>query len=212
MNVIIFDGIMGSGKTLGCSILAKHFQLRSECALYSNYELQGATHFSKYEQFLDLANNKSSILCIDEGHTDVDSRNALQNTVKWFTHIIFYLRKLRTTMFFTTPNIENLDYRVRSVCNLYCRCYKDKDYFRYAMFDLQANKFLKEYKIKQDIAKHIGAEIYDTTGIVTPIEWPDDKKTFNDFITKLKNLNNNFQQDIALSAVTPSHVPTSAVS
>jgi hypothetical protein len=210
VNVIIFDGYLGSGKTLGMSLLGKYFQLKSGCTLYSNYGVKDSLPFSNYMQFIDLAKQPSSIVLLDEAHSDLDARNFNTNTVKFFTHIIFYLRKLRTTIFFATPSIDNLDSRVRSICNLYCAVSKDKKHFYYDMFDLQRLKFLKRYKIKIPAAHQIAGDIYDTYNIVLPVEFPQDRQEFHNFIRQLKNENQEFylsRQGDSAGDRTPSEAP-----
>lgn len=192
MNVAVIDGYLGAGKTLAMSILAEFYRQRSGCALYSNYGIRRSFAFEHYNQFLELTQHYSSIVCLDEAHTDLDSRSFNTNVAKFFSHLMFYFRKLRTTVFFATPDIENLDSRVRSICNLYIKADKDKHYFYYTMYDMQRMKFLKRYKIKKDNAFLIASNIYDTHNIVTPIEFPQDKKEFTELIIKLKELNNEY--------------------
>jgi hypothetical protein len=192
MNVLIIDGYLGAGKTLAMTILADYFRSRSGCALYSNYGIRGSKEFSHYTHFLDVANETSSIITLDEAHTDLDSRNFNTNAVKFFTHLVFYFRKLRTTLFLATPSIDNLDSRVRSICNLYCKVTKDKNYFYYTMYDLQRLKFLKRYKIPQAKAFRLAGTLYDTYNMVLPVEFPTERKEFNEFVKELKQTSEQF--------------------
>ncbi|MFP3786293.1 hypothetical protein, partial [Burkholderia sp. SIMBA_024] len=68
MYVMVYDGIMGAGKTMGMSIMAQHFRQKSGCTLYSNYGLVGAKPFDTFDTFVDVAKQKSSIICLDEAH------------------------------------------------------------------------------------------------------------------------------------------------
>jgi hypothetical protein len=192
VNVMIVDGYLGAGKTLGMSILAKYFQTKSGCTLYSNYGLENSKLFDSFEHFFDVAQQESSIICLDEAHTDLDSRNFNTNAVKFFTHVLFYLRKLRTTIFLATPSIDNLDSRVRSICNLYCHVSKDKKYFYYNMYDLQRGLHLRQYKIRKESAFEIGQGIYDTYNMVSPLQFPEDRTAFNDFIHRLKSISGSY--------------------
>ncbi|MCG7218199.1 hypothetical protein MF069_36485 [Paenibacillus mucilaginosus] len=198
MNLAIIDGFLGAGKTLGMSLLSLYFQSQSNCTLYSNYGLAGSKEFTHYEQFLDVAKEPSSIICLDEAHTDLDSRSSTTNVVKYFTHLIFYLRKLRCTLMLSTPSIENLDARVRLIANLYVMVSKDKKYFYYDMYDMQKLRHLKRYKIRQADAFSVAAKAYDTYNIVLPVEFPSEKKEFNEFLPILKKATNDyysFRQD-----------------
>jgi ABC-type uncharacterized transport system ATPase subunit len=186
MNVYIIEGYLGAGKTLCMSILAKYYEERSGCTLYSNYGLKGAIPFNSINQFLDVAVQPSSILCLDEAHIDLDARNFSTNNVKFFTALLFYLRKMRCTIFLTSPLFENLDTRVRGISNIYCRATKDKEYFRYTQYDLQSERLLKSLKIKKVNAFKIASQIYETNSIVSPLIYPSDRKEFESFLEQLK--------------------------
>lgn len=201
MNVVIIDGIMGAGKTLGMTLLTTYFSLKSGCTQYSNYGIRGSKPFTHYRDFIDVAMQPSSVIALDESHTDLDSRNFNTNAVKFFTHLVFYFRKMRTTMFLATPIMETLDNRVRSVCNLYCRCSKDQNYFYYDMYDLQANRFLRRYKIKQELAFEIASQLYDTHNIVTPMEFPSDREEFKSLIHDLKETIDKYYLDKSVRSV-----------
>lgn len=192
VNVVILDGIMGAGKTLGMTLLTKHFQRKSGCALYSNYGIYDSKPFHSYLDFMSVAKESSSILALDESHTDLDARNFNTNSVKFFTHLVFYLRKIRCTVFLATPLINNLDGRVIGVGNLYCRCSKDKEYFYYDLFDLQSGRHLKRYRIKREKAYALGASYYDTYSMVTPMEFPSERADFKTFLTELKETSEEF--------------------
>lgn len=192
MNLAIIDGVLGAGKTLSMTLLSLFFQEMSGCALYSNYGIKGSKEFTHYNDFLKIANEPSSIVCLDEAHTDLDSRNFNTNSVKFFTHLIFYLRKLRCTLFLATPSIDNLDSRVRAISNLYIHVDKNKTHFLYDFYDIQSGLFLKRYKIKQADAFLCASMAYDTYNMVLPVTFPDDRKEFNSFVTILKEKSNEF--------------------
>lgn len=192
MNIVIIDGYLGAGKTLAMTILASYFKELSGCALYSNYGVKDSYAFSNFRDFLHVAEQSSSIICLDEAHSDLDSRNFNTNAVKFFTHLVFYFRKLRTTMFLATPSIDNLDSRVRGICNLYCHVTKNKDHFFYDMYDMQSLKFLKRYKIKRDSAYALATGLFDTYNMVLPVEFPSDRNEFNNFVKELKTVSENY--------------------
>jgi ATPase family associated with various cellular activities (AAA) len=192
MNVMIFEGYMGAGKTLGASILAKYYQERSGCALYSNYGLVGSKPFKSIEDFLSIAQEPSSILVLDEAHIDLDARSFSTNHVKFFTQLSFYLRKLRCTLIITSPLFENLDSRIRGVTNVLIRVHKDKDYFYYPMYDVQSLKPLKTLKIHKKKAFAIAGNLFSTEAMVTPIYVPDKKGDYFDFLEQLKQTSDEY--------------------
>lgn len=192
MNLIIIDGVLGAGKTLAMTLLSEYFAGLSGCAVYSNYGIKGSKQFTHYRDFLQIAEEKSTIVNLDEAHTDLDSRNFNTNAVKFFTHLIFYLRKLRCTLMLATPSIENLDSRVRGIANLYIHVDKNRTHFIYDFYDIQSQRFLKRYKIKQADAFICAEMIYDTYNMVLPVTFPDDRKEFNSFVTELKHRSDDY--------------------
>jgi hypothetical protein len=192
MNLIIIDGYMGAGKTLAMTLLSVYFQSLSDCALYSNYGITGSKEFSHYKDFLNIANESSTIVALDEAHTDLDSRNYSTNAVKFFTHLIFYMRKLRCTVFLATPSIDNLDGRVRGISNLYIHVTKNREYFIYDCYDIQSERFLKQYKIRQHDAISCSELLYNTYNMVLPVTFPDDRKEFLTFLPELKQASETF--------------------
>lgn len=193
MNVMVIEGFLGAGKTLLMSLLAKHYQERSGCTLYSNYGLIGAKPFTKMEDFLQIAQEPSSILTIDEGHMDLDARSFSSNHVKFFTQVSYYLRKLRCTMIITSPNFSDLDSRIRGITNIYCRVNKDAKYFYYTMYDVQSARYLKTLKIPKDYAFYFGSQIFDTTKMVTPIQIPATKGDYLEFLETLKSTSEEYE-------------------
>lgn len=192
MYLMGFDGHLGSGKTLGMSVMAQHFRQKSGCTLYSNYGLKNSKLFTTFDQFLDVANQPSSIICLDEAHTDLDSRSGNTNTAKYFTHMLFYLRKLRCTLFFSSPSIANIEFRVRSIMNVYCQVEKNKNSFFYNMYDLQSERFLRTMKVDQKKVFAIGHQIYDTHKMVTPIEFPERKEDYLKILNDLKHTSDQY--------------------
>lgn len=200
MNLMIIDGYLGAGKTLGMTLLSLFFQKMLEtetknystCTLYSNCGITGSKEFDNYKQFVDVAMQPSSIIALDEAHNDLDSRNFNTNSVKFFTHLVFYLRKIRSTLILATPSIDNLDSRVRAIANIYCMVSKDKKNFYYDMYDMQRLRHLKRYKIPKEIAFQAAALAYDTYNMVLPVEFPQERKEFLQFISELKQVNHDY--------------------
>lgn len=195
MNFMIFEGFLGAGKTLGASIFAVHYQQKSGCALYSNFGLKGAKPFSSLDDFKEIAKEKSSILVLDEAHMDLDARSFSSNHVKFFTQVSYYLRKLRCTLIMTSPSFSDLDSRIRRITNIYVSVTKDFRNFYYEMHDIQSNKYLRTMQINQQDAFKIANQIFDTAGMVTPIEIPAKKDDFADFLNELKVISETYYRD-----------------
>lgn len=192
MNLILFEGQMGNGKTLGMSIVAKDWAQRSGATLYSNYGLKGSKPFHSFEDFLDVAVQPSSIICLDEVHNDIDSRDFNTNAVKYFSHIVFYLRKMRCIILMTTPLFDNVESRVRNVTNVVVSVHKDKHYYYYPFYDFQSDRPLKQKRILKTDAHYTASQIFDTYSMVTPLEYPTNRDEFKKLLVELKNTNQSY--------------------
>lgn len=208
-NFIVFDGQLGSGKTLGAVIFANYLKAKSpETVLYSNFGMNGAKDFTDIQDFLEVAQNPSSIIVLDEAHVDLDSRSFNTNHVKFLTATSFYLRKIRATLILTSPLFENLDSRIRSITNVLTLVSKDKNYFYYEMYEPNSMKYLTTKKIKKSNAFKV--PLYDTNAIVTALEVPKKKEDFDRFLFDLRqttlkyyldNQTDGAQRAVKLSAV-----------
>lgn len=189
VNLMILDGVMGAGKTLGMSVLAKDWAERSGATLYSNYGLVGSKPFTKFQDFLDVAKQDSSIICLDESHIDLSSRDFNSNSVKFFTNMVFYLRKLRCTLIMTSPLYENIDSRVRQVTNVYIQVSKDNSYFYYDLYDVQQGRFIKTKKMRLSALDEIKGSLFNTYEMVTPLEYPEKREHYIQIMELLKKEN-----------------------
>lgn len=192
MNFMVFNGYLGSGKTLGAAIYAKHYSQLSGCALYSNCGLLGAKPFTSINDFKNIAREQSSILLLDEAHMDLDARSFSSNHVKFFTQVSYYLRKLRCTLIITTPSFSDLDTRIRNITNVLAFVKKDSKYFRYELFDWQSVKKIQDIKIKKENAFLVAESLFDTNSMVTPIDIPKNKDDFKEFLEELKHISEHF--------------------
>lgn len=192
MYLLGLDAAMGTGKTLGMSLLAQYFRQLSGCSLYSNYGLKHSTLFTSFDQFIEVAQQPSSIICLDEVHTDLDSRSGNTNTSKYLTHMLFYLRKIRATIFYATPDISAVDLRVRNVTNIYCRVSKNSRKFKYEMWDLQSLRYLRTLMVDKAKVFEIADQIYDTHKMVVPMEFPEKKEEYLQLIHMLQNVSDQY--------------------
>ncbi|OBZ15205.1 hypothetical protein A8L34_29545 [Bacillus sp. FJAT-27264] len=192
MHLLGLDAAMGSGKTLGMSLFAQHFRQQSGCTLWSNYGLANAKLFTNFDQFLEVAQEPSNIICLDEVHTDLDSRSGNTNSSKYLTHMLYYLRKIRATIYYATPDIMAVDVRVRGITNVYCRVSKTKTKFRYQMWDLQSQRYLRTIAIRKDKVFPIAHQIYDTHKMVVPMEFPEKKEDYVRLINMLKDISDQY--------------------
>lgn len=191
MYVWMFQGNLGDGKTFGASVLAHYFKARAKKAackvdLFSNYGLKGSRELKHYSDFYDVARSENSIVLLDEAHINLDSRLFSRGSNIYMTQFFFYLRKLRCSLFMTSPNIRNLDSRVRQLTNILVDCHKRGGGFSYDIYDFSGEKLLKRLYMPPQIAREIfKVGLYDTHAIVRNVTFPSNERAFDDFLDKV---------------------------
>ena len=188
MYLVVFDGLMGSGKTLAMSLLASYLHKKHDLIVYSNYSFYNSKEFNSFYNFLDIAKEeKPVILLLDEGHIDLDSGDFSTNAAKYFSHLFFYFRKLNCRLFITTPIFTNINTRFRALCSILVSCSFFGDFFVFNIFDVQRNIFLKQIKIYKEHAFSCVENVYDTNSIVSPIVFPSNKLEFTELLSSIKS-------------------------
>lgn len=188
-NLIMFDGRMGSGKTVGMSIQALNYQARSGCTLFSNYGLTGSVPFTSFDDFKKVAVQPSSIICLDESHMDLSNRDFNMNSVKFFVNMVFFLRKMRCTLMMTSPLFENIDSKVRAVTNYYIHVSQSNGFLNYYYYDVEQSRFLRHDRLSMLKVKEVGEHIFDTYEMVTPLDYPKTRDEFLTVMNEVKALN-----------------------
>lgn len=189
MELLVFQGNRGMGKTLGMVLYAKYLQEHTGCSLFSNFPMNGSDGFYSFDDFKKVATCENSILLLDECHNDLDGRDSQSRNVKYLTHMIFYLRKLRCTMLLTTPLFRSIAGQVRDVTNIVVCCSKNRDYFFYDFWDNDNSVFLKRRNINREKALVLCDSVYDTKGIVSPLKFPEDRNGFVKLLEEIKQIN-----------------------
>lgn len=188
MYLVVFDGLMGSGKTLAMSLLASYLHKKHDLIVYSNYSFYNSKEFNSFYNFLDIAKEtKPVLLLLDEGHIDLDSGDFSTNAAKYFSHLFFYFRKLNCRLFITTPIFSNINTRFRSLCSILVSCSFCGDFFVFNIFDVQRNIFLKQIKIYKEHAFSCVENVYDTNSIVTPVVFPSNKLEFTELLSSIRS-------------------------
>lgn len=195
-NLVMYDGRMGSGKTSLMSLEALLYQKESGCTLFSNYGLSGSIPFTKFEDFKKVAQQPSSIVCLDESHMDISNRDFNTNSVKFFVNMVFFLRKLRCTLMMTSPLFENIDSKVRDVTNIYVHCSKHSGFLNYEYYDVERLKFIKSKRISEQKIAEIMPYIYDTYAMVMPLDYPKSREEYVTIMDEVKSLNDKYIDSI----------------
>lgn len=119
----------------------------------------------------------------------MDSRLFHKGSNIYMTQFFFYLRKLRASLFMTTPSIRNVDSRMRLLTNILVDCHKLPNGFRYDIYDLQAEKLLRRKflpKFKAEQLFKLG--LYDTHSIVRAVQFPSTEREFDNFLNKIEEI------------------------
>lgn len=199
MYVWVFQGNLGEGKTSAMSILAHYYATRArklgiDVQLFANYGLKGARRLTHYSDFYKVAEAESSICLLDEAQTSLDSRLFQKGSNIYLTQFFFYLRKLRASLFMTTPNIRNLDSRIRALCNILVDCHKTPAGFIYYIYDYQGERLLKRKFLPMYKAQEIwSVGLYDTNQIITSIEFPANERQFKQFLEQIIEINDAYR-------------------
>lgn len=201
MYLWVFQGNLGEGKTFGMSTFAHYFANKArrshvDIKLFSNYGLKGASDIINYKDFYALAEAQGSICCLDEAHTSLDARLFAKGSNIYFTQFIFYLRKLKSSWFLSSPNIMNLDSRVRMLTNILVNCHKTPAGFNFEFYDFQAQsygpygKLLRRKFLPMVKAKEIfETGLYDTNKILRTIPFPSNEREFDKFLKTIIQIN-----------------------
>ncbi|WP_249727358.1 hypothetical protein [Bacillus paralicheniformis] len=123
---------------------------------------------------------------LDEAHIDLDARSFSSNSVKFFSQVSYYLRKLRCTFVIASPSFADLDSRIGGITNVLVKVSNDKNYYYYTMYDIKYKRFLKRMRIRKQKAYKIGSQLYDTEAMVSPVKVPEKRQDFMEFLEALK--------------------------
>lgn len=200
MYVWVFQGNLGEGKTFGMAVMAQYFAARARrvgirADIYANFDLLGAKPLTSYRDFYDVARSQASICLLDEAHVNLDSRLFHRGANIYMTQFFFYLRKLNASLFMTTPNIRNLDSRIRLLTNILVDCHKITGGFLYEIYDWQAVRLLRRKFLPLPIAKKIFATgMYDSHSIIRAVEFPSNERNFDNFLDKIVEIRERNQK------------------
>lgn len=124
MAIVVFDGQIGSGKTLAMVAFAQKAHLAGR-EVYSNIKMKFAHHIFTRDDWKNWGKNQvqfpvGTAIFLDEAHMFFDSRRSAQNVEKsWF---VLQSRKRGCDLFLTTQIFGSLDLRARMNCSLIIGC------------------------------------------------------------------------------------------
>lgn len=120
MPIIIFTGGLGQGKTLSMTAYAHRLREKTPgTKLYANYGLLGAIPI---RSFNDLLRAEDGILCLDEAHISLDSRNFKDRSSQKMTHWLLQTRKANLIVMMTSQRFNQIDMRARNATDTIVIC------------------------------------------------------------------------------------------
>jgi hypothetical protein len=188
----MIDGYLGSGKTLGMSLKALQWSKRSGATLFSNYGLKDSIPFTSFNDFKLVAQQPSSIICLDESHLDISNRDFNTNSVKFFVNMVFFLRKLRCTLMMTSPLFENIDSKVRLITNVYINVSKSNNIMQYNYYDVERGTYIKTEILNLNKISPYLNDVYDTYEMVVPLEYPKTRDEYLQIFNDVKKINKEY--------------------
>lgn len=194
MHHVVIMGGLGAGKTLMMSILAHYLKEQAmmrgaNVELFSNYDLKDSTTMLDYTDWYKVAEADTSIICWDEAHVVFNNRAWSKFGQGIATEVAMYTRKLRSIQIYATPNIGNIDSRIRDIIEVVVTMRKDNNGFHLYFTDFQTKEFLKKAFIPEWKAKRIyKLNLYDTYAFVRGFPLPANERQANEFWEKLDGI------------------------
>jgi len=194
MHHLLIQGGLGTGKTLIMTILAHYLKEQAmkkgvTVELFSNYDLKDSTTMLDYTDWYKVAEADTSIICWDEAHVVFNNRAWSKFGQGIATEVAMYTRKLRSIQIYATPNVGNIDSRIRDIIEVVVTMRKDNAGYHLYFTDFQTKEFLKKAFIPAWKAKRIyKLNLYDTYAFVRGFPLPAHERQANEFWEKLDGI------------------------
>lgn len=195
MHHILVQGGLGTGKTLTMSLLAHWWKEQAELAgatgveLFSNYDLKGSMTMTHYTDWYKVAEADTSIICWDEAQLAFNNRAWSKFGQGIATEVAMYVRKLRSIQIYATPNVGNVDSRIRDILEVLITMRRDKNGFHLYFMDFQTREFLRKAFIPKWKAERVyKLNLYDTYNFARPFPLPSTEKQAEEFWDKLEGI------------------------
>ena len=177
--IVTVTGDKGSGKTSLLSFfgLLAH---RSGISVLSNYDFAFGNRMSSLN---DLVRFQGLVL-FDEGQSSADSRNFARDSVKYFTQLLMYTRKLNIVVMFSSIRDSYLDVRLRDMSDIAVWAEATHDSFVYHFGT--ASRHLGSYAVDPTTLLKILDGAFNTNEFVKPVHMPTSQDEFNALLTLLE--------------------------
>lgn len=178
--IIGIEGGIGSGKTiLMTRYLYKDFKRKK--AIYSNYGLKFKHEIIDMSKILEMHDNKFNLrdcsLGIDEITVFADCRRSGSKLNRLISYFILQSRKRSVDIYFTTQNLQMIDFRLLDYMDFQILAKKVKDkktgkevqgYAQYQVFDIRDVNNIKRTKFIMKLDKYY--PLYDTMEVILPLQ------------------------------------------
>lgn len=187
MHHILIQGGLGTGKTLMMSLLAHWWKEQAmlqgaNIELFSNYDLKDSTTMLDYTDWYKVAEADSSIICWDEAQVVFNNRAWSKFGQGIATEVAMYTRKLRSIQMYATPNVGNVDSRIRDIIEVVVTMRKDNKGYHLYFTDFQTKEFLRKAFIPKWKAERIyKLNLYDTYAFVRSFPLPNNERQAETF-------------------------------
>lgn len=192
-----FQGPLGSGKTFMMSIMAHHFRAKvrdngGDIALFSNYKLKESNSMDHYTDWYEVAKRQGSICAWDEAHMAFDSRRWGKFGSIIATEVMMYTRKMQSVQMYASPNIGNVDSRIRQIVEVLVHCRRiGKKGFQYTFYDFQTQEFLhRQFLPMHRARRYMQLNLYDTHQMVKGFPLPGTERQSDEFFDELERIHN----------------------
>jgi uridine kinase len=177
--IIGIEGGIGSGKTiLMTRYLYKDFKRGR--AIYSNYGLNFKHEPVDMSKILEMHDNKFNLrdctLGIDEITVFADCRRSGSKLNRLISYFILQSRKRSVDIYFTTQNLQMIDFRLLDYMDFQILAKKVKDkktqkevegYAQYSLYDIRDVNNIRVKKFVMNLKRFYG--LYDTMEVILPI-------------------------------------------
>lgn len=192
------QGPLGAGKTFMASLLAHHWKSKTEgrggrVELFSNYGLLDSQPMSHYSDWYTVAEAQGSIVVWDEAHMAFSNRKWNQYGSTLATELLMYTRKMQSVQIYCSPNIGNVDSRIRQIVEVLVNVRKIGDKgFSLHFTDYQTGEFMHKQFVPMFKAKKVfNLNLYDTFNMVQSFPLPNNEKQGKEFFENLEEIHDN---------------------
>jgi hypothetical protein len=177
--IVGIEGGLGSGKTILMTRYLVKDNLLNKHKIYSNYKLEKVEYeIIDLTKILDMHKNSFNLnncsIGIDEITVFADCRKSGSKMNRLISYFILQSRKRDVNIYFTTQNLQMIDFRLANYMDFQVICEKihDKDgndiegYAKYRIFDIRDIKNIKIVRFVMDLKKYY--RFYDTNEVILP--------------------------------------------